>query len=293
MTSDKQSNPILAGFFMLLFLITIIIGFSVFSIEEVASQSQPTIEIDDKSIQAGESGTTDIVLSDVPNGLSGYKLSVHLENGKIANFTDATYPSSFSLTEDPIIKEGGNRIDLKAADLQGNIQSGDGPVTLATLEIRGESGGSSNISIEIQQIDNDSGGAINVSVAPGEVSVPESGRQTTTATESQGNETETGTQDGENSPAPTTTTLTTNETTTSDFTSSKTNKTEANTHTKTTTDSSKPTSNTSPANTSTATTENTTKQTTEVTSPGFHPIFPLVGLLGSFSLLLWRKISSY
>jgi hypothetical protein len=85
-----------------------------------------------------------------------------------ANYTDA-----FGLTTEPAVSDDGRTIRLEAADVGGNVGPGATDVTLATVELRGESAGRAGLEVRPVQFDADGGARMNVSVESGSVVVGE------------------------------------------------------------------------------------------------------------------------
>lgn len=141
----------------------------------LATESSPVVAIDDATIDVGNRTTVDLTLSSAPNGLSGYKINVTVDDGSVAEFTGASYPSNtYSLT-DTQVADGNRTISLKAVDLSDNVGPGATDIDLASVEIQGKTRGETNLTIDVVQMDTDDDGgdvkAINPTTDPGTVTV--------------------------------------------------------------------------------------------------------------------------
>jgi parallel beta-helix repeat protein len=104
-----------------------------------------------------------LTLDHVPFGLSGYNISIELSNGTVAEIISIDYPEWATLSSNSSLP--GNSVWLKASDLSNLIQNGATNVTLATLTVRGDTGGTSRILISVASMDDDIGNEINPDTA--------------------------------------------------------------------------------------------------------------------------------
>src|SRR3990170_5478390 len=105
--------------------------------------------VDDGQIaDAGLTTTVNLTLNEVPNGLSGYNITVSLSNTSVADVISASFPAWAVIHSNGTLP--GDSVWLKASDVYRLIESGSSNVSLATLTIRGENSGNSNISVAIK-----------------------------------------------------------------------------------------------------------------------------------------------
>jgi len=114
--------------------------------------------------------TVVVALTDAPDGLAGYELTLELEAGTVVN---ASYPDAFRPTTDPAIAGDGRSVTLEAADVADRITAGDSPVRLATVRVRGVDG-TPAVSVRDASIDADGGARID----PANVTVSAAGSDT-------------------------------------------------------------------------------------------------------------------
>ena len=137
-----------------------------------AAQGGPTVQVTDASVDPGGTTTVRVVLASAPEGLAGYELVLSVE-GDAATVVGANYTDHFGLTTEPAVGDDGRNVRLEAADVGGNVGPGAADVTLATVELRGESAGRAGLEVRPVQFDADGGARMNVSVESGVVVVGE------------------------------------------------------------------------------------------------------------------------
>jgi endoglucanase len=145
---------------------------------EADSEPDPTpkaqIGVDLSMKEVNRDGTTKalITLSSAPNGLSGFKLKVSVEGTSIATITDASLPNTLKASDGGTkVADDGSSVILNAADLQQNIQDGAQDVELATVTLKGQSQGETEIAVAVKTINNDDESAISVKTTGAMLSV--------------------------------------------------------------------------------------------------------------------------
>ena len=86
-----------------------------------AAAALPTLTAQGGNVAVGTTVSVPVVLSDAPNGVSGFALVVTLGNWTVASITDVSIPG-FGLVSYDLVS--GKEVRLKVADLQGLIESG-------------------------------------------------------------------------------------------------------------------------------------------------------------------------
>jgi len=139
----------------LLFALTLIPGISAESISLSPRTSEGT---------AGEETDFTLIIDRVPDGLSGYNITVTVEDPGVAEIVDASYPDGISLSSIyPSLPAG--YVYLTASDLTGTIQPGETNVELGSLTIRGLSQGASAITVNVNKMNTQSGDTIDPSLS--------------------------------------------------------------------------------------------------------------------------------
>jgi hypothetical protein len=117
----------------------------------------------------GDVVSLDIILDSAENGLSGYNLTLSLSNPEIAEIVSVDFPDWASLKDSS--KLPSDAAWIKAVDLNDNVKPGQKNVKLATLKIRCDSYGSSEIRITVNRLDDDSGNPIAAAISNGRITV--------------------------------------------------------------------------------------------------------------------------
>ncbi|MGQ3411919.1 alkaline phosphatase PhoX [Natrinema sp. LN54] len=145
-----------------------------------------SLSVDSVAVSHGGTGTADLTLSSVPDGLAGGRVTVSLEHAEVAEITGASYHDAIELTAGPTISDDGSSVEFQFADLENAIESGSMDVTLASLELEGTGTGTTDITVDIHALDDDDGNAIDsrshtgvVVTGPPAVGGPGSGRNPT------------------------------------------------------------------------------------------------------------------
>jgi hypothetical protein len=136
----------------------------------ISASAVPVVNVSDGQISGvGSITTLNVMLSEAPNGLSGYNITVSLSNSGVAEIISVEFPGWASLNSNGSLPA--DSVFLKAADLNNQTKSGATNVLLATLTVRGDAQGSSEVRPIINQIDDDNGGLINTNTISGKLDV--------------------------------------------------------------------------------------------------------------------------
>ncbi|AKB35372.1 cell surface protein [Methanosarcina siciliae C2J] len=117
----------------------------------------------------GSESTIQLVADSFPEGLSGYNLTVAIDDPAVAEIVDIEYPSWALITENSSLP--GTSIYLKAVDGNNTVKADASDVVLATLTVSGKEKGSTNLSIGIDRLDDDSGNVIDPTLLTGKIEV--------------------------------------------------------------------------------------------------------------------------
>lgn len=136
-----------------------------------AQTGQPTVSVSSATAAVDDTTTVDVVLTEAPDGLSGYYLDLTVDNPEVATVTSASYSDEFGLTTDPTIDADGQTVTLEAADMGGSISPGATDVTLATVEVASQAAGEVELTVEPQQFDTDDGDRFRPETQPGVLTI--------------------------------------------------------------------------------------------------------------------------
>lgn len=106
------------------------------------------------SLEAGETFELSLNVDELPEGLSGYILTVELDDPAVARIETADFPAWATLTDMSELPD--SSVWLKAADLQKSVGEGAQDTELASLTLKGLEGGSTGIIVTVSKMDDDS-----------------------------------------------------------------------------------------------------------------------------------------
>jgi PKD repeat protein len=137
----------------------------------VNSSAASTVSFDplDSRTYTSSTTTVNLTLDSVPDGLSGYNLTVSLSNQSIAEILSVRFPAWATLHDNFTLPA--DSVWLKAADLMGSVGSGDTNISLGTLTIRGNAEGVCDIMVTVTDMDDDDGDPINPGTVSGTINV--------------------------------------------------------------------------------------------------------------------------
>ena len=134
-----------------------------------ADESEPTIAVEDATVDPSETASADVTISEAPDGLSGFNVSVSVDSD-VAEITDATTDDAFALDTVEVADDGSD-VHLMAVDLDREVGPSDEPAGLGTLEIEGVNPGETTLEVTVDAIDTDDGEPLDVATADGTVTV--------------------------------------------------------------------------------------------------------------------------
>lgn len=147
------------------------------------TQVEQSLTVEPATVTAGDATSVAVTLSSVPEGLSGYEITVSVGSESTATIRNVTYADAFGITD--TTREDDATAGLKAADVPDSIGPGDEDVRLATLEVVGHQPGETGFDVTIERIDDEDGDDVSVSVDAGSVTVREDGGSVGTDTPGQ------------------------------------------------------------------------------------------------------------
>jgi hypothetical protein len=134
--------------------ILIIFAFAVFLSHSV--YGAPEVRVSEGIVSGSEPFTNlSITLSEAPNGLSGYNITISLSNASVAEIISVDFPDWALLNDVGLLPA--ELVWIKAVDLQNSIIKGASNVILANVTFRGKSEGIANVLLTVRKIDDDDG----------------------------------------------------------------------------------------------------------------------------------------
>ncbi|WP_197409726.1 hypothetical protein, partial [Haloferax profundi] len=104
-------------------------------------------------LSVGESTTFDVVIDDADGGINAVSAIVNVTNTSVATVENATVIANGAQSTTDITTTN-ESVHINATGLETNQT---GSVTIATVQIRGVSAGSSNVALDIESLTNESG----------------------------------------------------------------------------------------------------------------------------------------
>lgn len=123
-----------------------------------------TVVVDATDTQANTTTQANVTLSQVPDGLQTFEITVSVDNGSVAQIGAVTAGAiggnAFEVTD-----KNATSVTFRAADFAGAVQSGDGLVRLATLELVETAAGNTSFSVQVTELTSDNSEAIESSIS--------------------------------------------------------------------------------------------------------------------------------
>lgn len=143
--------------------------------ERSTTQTEAALVTSNASVGPDESTTLRLSLTEVPDGLAGFELTLELSTPDVAAFEDASYPERYGHTSTPVVAADGQSITVEAVDLHDEVTAGDADVALASVAVRGAAEGETQATVTAVQIDADGGDRIQPALDSGAVRVTADG----------------------------------------------------------------------------------------------------------------------
>ncbi|OAQ52726.1 hypothetical protein HTG_10390 [Natrinema mahii] len=148
-----------------------------------SSASSGSIVVTDATVEPDGTAVHRVALTDAPNGLAGFELSLEL-SGDAATIENASYPDEYRLTTDPVVSDDGESVTVEAVDLDDAVTPGASDVTLATVTVGGTEPGTAALAVTDARLDADGGSRIEPALETGTVTVADGGNGSESAGES-------------------------------------------------------------------------------------------------------------
>jgi len=135
-----------------------------------AVDADPTVTAGNASVERGQAVTVDVSLSDAPDGVAGFNVTVRLTDGAAATITDAELADGFGFGEAEVVA-GGTAVRFKAADVNETVESGASDVALGSVTLRGDRDGEVDLAVSVDRLDDDEGERVHPATDSGRVEV--------------------------------------------------------------------------------------------------------------------------
>ena len=129
-------------------------------------QPNVQVDVDSMAVGYGQTGQVALTASSLPTGFSGAEVTVSVSNPEVASITGVEFSEGLGLTESSMSNDG-SAVTIRAADTDRNVQAGGRHVPLATLTVRGDSTGTTDLQVGVNQMDNEDGNPIDANARTG------------------------------------------------------------------------------------------------------------------------------
>jgi len=129
---------------------------------------QPNVMVDVESMAVGfgQTGEATLEASALPTGFAGAEVTVSVTNPAVASITGVAFPEDLGLTESTVATDGSSAT-IRVADTDRNVDAGGRDIPLATLAVRGDSTGTTDLQVDVSRMDNEAGNAIGAEARSG------------------------------------------------------------------------------------------------------------------------------
>ena len=129
---------------------------------------QPTVAVDVTSVavENGATANVDLEASALPAGVSGARVTVSVSSPEVATIAGVDFADDLGLTE-RTVAEDGSSVTVRFADTEENIDASGRRVTIASLTVRSESTGTTDLDVAVDQMDDDAGDPVDATGGTG------------------------------------------------------------------------------------------------------------------------------
>jgi secreted PhoX family phosphatase len=129
-------------------------------------QPNVQVDVDSMAVGYGQTGAATLTASALPTGFSGAEVTVSVSNPDVASITGVEFPDGLGLTESSLESDG-SAVTIRVADTDRNVEAGGRKIPLATLTVRGDSTGTTDLRVDVRQMDGESGDPIDATAREG------------------------------------------------------------------------------------------------------------------------------
>ncbi|MEF8785679.1 MAG: hypothetical protein V5A45_07065 [Haloarculaceae archaeon] len=127
-----------------------------------------TVVPDSSTVGPDKMTTVSVVLSEAPDGIAGFNITVTVDNPDVLTIRQAHVSDSFGLEETTRAKDS---VSVKGVDLNEEVESGSSDVTLAVVTLEALEEGTTQLTVRSNQFDSDDGSRISVTEQSAEITV--------------------------------------------------------------------------------------------------------------------------
>lgn len=147
------------------------------------AQSSPSVVISDVQVDAGGSADVTLALTEAPEGVAGFDLTVTLVDGSVATIAGVQVHESYGM-QNVSIYDGGSKAYASGVDIDRVHEAGDQDVPLVTVTVEGLEDGETPLDVLEINLDDDNGNDVAPTIDYGVVTVGNGSTQDSTTNES-------------------------------------------------------------------------------------------------------------
>ncbi len=119
----------------------------------------PVVSVEPQSVMEDEPATANVTLSEAPNGLQTFEVTVTLDNTSVAT-VDNVSAGAVGGNAFEVVEQTDETVTFRAADFADSVQPGDESVVLGEIAFTDTTGGESGLSVSVDDLTGENGSAV-------------------------------------------------------------------------------------------------------------------------------------
>jgi len=129
------------------------------SYQAVETGDNPVVSVEPQSVMEDEPATANVTLSETPNGLQTFEVTVTLDNTSVAT-VDNVSAGAVGGNAFEVVEQTDETVTFRAADFADSVQPGDESVVLGEIAFTDTTGGESGLSVSVDDLTGENGSAV-------------------------------------------------------------------------------------------------------------------------------------
>ncbi len=129
------------------------------SYQAVETGDNPVVSVEPQSVMEDEPATANVTLSEAPNGLQTFEVTVTLDNTSVAT-VDNVSAGAVGGNAFEVVEQTDETVTFRAADFADSVQPGDESVVLGEIAFTDTTGGESGLSVSVDDLTGENGSAV-------------------------------------------------------------------------------------------------------------------------------------
>ncbi|ESP86953.1 alkaline phosphatase PhoX [Candidatus Halobonum tyrrellensis] len=119
-------------------------------------QPNVTVDVASMAVAQGKTASVPVEATSLPSGVSGATLTVGVSDPDVATIEGVEFADELGLTERSVSSDG-STATLRFADTEKGVQPGGRNVELASLTVRADATGTTDLTVDVERMDDESG----------------------------------------------------------------------------------------------------------------------------------------